>query len=492
MKNFADESQLKILADPAAVEAMIRSGDASKRIRGVILNDENNFSKFKPFEFCYLPYKESLDPGIFGDDSFHKATRSKLIYGILTAPKVQNGFEFAIEHFKYSGKLLSFFPTRDLVAAKQLLKYTWKLNIFPYHVPVEDIRRYFGEKIALFYVFLGHYSLWLFWPSGLGVIVQSILYYLGTFFHPWLLGYTIFMLIWSISMLEYWEREENRTMLRWGMTDFDRKEALRPQFVGDMVVSPINGRPIVYFPVTRSLFVKIVSYLIVFLFLLVVISVVIGIYMLRFILQSNESTAQYASMIASTMNSIQVSVFNSIYAWLAVKLTDFENHATNSHYNNSLMVKLFGLQFINSFASFFFLAFIAGNLDRPTGVPDNFVGQCGAENCLQPLTMNLAMIFGTRLISSVFSIVSSYFSYHQTIKKAIKAGGGKFLTPPEADFVRIPYDTDMELIKSYADIALEYAFTMLFVAALPAAPFLSLIASYVKMKLHIFQLVEVR
>jgi threonine/homoserine/homoserine lactone efflux protein len=63
--------------------------------------------------------------------------------------------------------------------------------------------------------------------------------------------------------------------------------------------------------------------------------------------------------VASILNTLQIMIFNMIYQARAIQLTDEENHRTDTDYEDSLIVKLFVFQFINSYTSFFFLAFIA-------------------------------------------------------------------------------------------------------------------------------------
>lgn len=87
-----------------------------------------------------------------------------------------------------------------------------------------------------------------------------------------------------------------------------------------------------------------------------------------------------------------------IYNTVATKLTNYENHRTVTSYDDSLISKLFIFQFVNSYASFYFLAFIAPYLPRPPQLNDdgpegNYVGECGASDCMVPLSINLGIIF---------------------------------------------------------------------------------------------------
>jgi hypothetical protein len=56
------------------------------------------------------------------------------------------------------------------------------------------------------------------------------------------------------------------------------------------------------------------------------------------------------------------------------------------------------VQFVNSYASFFYIAFIAPYQPASPGAADDWKGDCGAKNCMIPLATNLAIIFGTRLV----------------------------------------------------------------------------------------------
>ncbi len=88
---------------------------------------------------------------------------------------------------------------------------------WPWDVPIGSFKEYFGEKIMLYNVFLGHYSRWLIIPSGIGLIFQLVVWGTLNFSSPVLPFYSLIITVWAIIMLEYWKREEATTAMQWGM-----------------------------------------------------------------------------------------------------------------------------------------------------------------------------------------------------------------------------------------------------------------------------------
>ena len=49
---------------------------------------------------------------------------------------------------------------------------------------------------------------------------------------------------------------------------------------------------------------------------------------------------------------------NTIFQFVAEWLNDFENHRTSTLYEDSLILKVFAFQFVNSFSPLYFTAFV--------------------------------------------------------------------------------------------------------------------------------------
>ena len=88
-----------------------------------------------------------------------------------------------------------------------------------------------------------------------------------------------------------------------------------------------------------------------------------------------------------TISDVCWQVMNIIYGGMAISLTDHENHRTDTEYEDSLIAKTFVFQFVNSYASLFYIAYF-----KPFLTEDPCVG-----SCMQELQSNLGTIFLTRL-----------------------------------------------------------------------------------------------
>lgn len=513
LAEFADKLDYEMKCDPQMIrQALEEDGPEGSEImqwrdkheiNPVFINHLEEVTPYEPWSHIFLKYdtKESFQRLYTGEltehgtiNPFVKGLRLKLLYLLLQAPKSQGGCDIQLSKLLLKKKILAIYPLHNSEEGDELLERIWDKKTFPWDVDIEDVRSYFGEKIGLFFVFLAHYSFWLIWPSIIGLAFQCVVWGTGNYSHPVIPFFSVLITLWSILMLEYWKRAEATVALKWGMTNFERTESERPEFKGDEIKSYITGRPMLYFHSSIESRRHALSQTVVGTFIFLVLGIVTGIYTLRFSLQP--SIGSNASIVASVLNTIQIQVINMIYQVVAVKLTNRENHKTDTEYEDAMISKLFVFQFINSYSSFFFLAFIAAFLDKPDFDDDNAAsdvqGQCGAPNCMAPLSLNLAIIFGSRLVVGNFMDVFLPYMMNTLKRRKETADTDENikLTPAEEDYMLMQYVSILESIKNYADIAIQYGFTLLFVAALPIACGASVISNYAKTKFTAWKLVK--
>jgi len=490
--DFADKIDYTTLLEPTTMKLKLEAGNSAKRIARVHFPPNDPIqTTIEPFDYIYGRYKKTIDQSLYQKDSqgsiFDPTSRLKLAHYVLTGPKRHGGCDISIMKLVHAGNILSYFPVHDKAELKSLYKNQMKVSTMPWKQPFDDIKEYFGEKFALYNAFLGHYSLYLIIPSAVGFCFQIVVWKTGNFSHPVLPFFGVIITLWAVCMLEMWKGKESQYAMRWGTLGFEDEEPDRPDFVGRNEPSQISGRMVANFPLKMAKARKNASFMIIISFILLVITVVAGIYWLRFALQSKIGT--YASTVASVLNTVQITIFNMVYQWLVTRLTNLENHRTDTLYQDSLITKLFLFQFVNSYASFFYLAFIASWLPTQAGMNPDYKGQCGWYDCMQPLSINLAIIFGTRLVvTNATELLLPYVTRKQRLEAETSSRSDPTkhyeLTVVEHEYIRLAFDPMYDSIKNYADTVIQYGFMTLFITALPIACMFDMISNYVKLRIQ--------
>ena len=115
--------------------------------------------------------------------------------------------------------------------------------------PLHLIRNYYGERIALYYAFVGVYTECLMWPMLLGVACQ-IEYWFGdgTFNFGGIEGnvtgilYSILMSLWSVYFLEKWKGMQHELQFIWGTEHFEARTEQLYAFRSDLRSSVFSPR----------------------------------------------------------------------------------------------------------------------------------------------------------------------------------------------------------------------------------------------------------
>ena len=114
------------------------------------------------------------------------------------------------------------------------LNKTWAQN-YTKRQPIEDLREYFGESVALYFSWMGFLTTMLWVPAfaGLFVFIMGLVAFGsgGTFDNPYVPLYCIFMSIWSIIVSNEWKKLEKTWQYQWGTLHLPDFEADRAGFV---------------------------------------------------------------------------------------------------------------------------------------------------------------------------------------------------------------------------------------------------------------------
>ncbi|XP_033625980.1 anoctamin-10-like [Asterias rubens] len=226
--------------------------------------------------------------------------------------------------------------------------------------PIEKIREYFGEALAIYFSFLGFYTAALVLPASVG-----LLYYLITFWGPPSHGYAVFAvfnLIWTTLFLEAWKRKCSAMAYSWGTYGMVKFEEPRPQFYGPLHRNPITGREEPSYPKWKRVLKKVgVSIPVIIFFLLVSFAIMLGSFTCEDYIKGKmditKMPGQGLFLLPSMVYAVTIVIINKFYRQLASFLNDWENHRLHSTYENNLIMKLVVFDFANCFMALFYIAF---------------------------------------------------------------------------------------------------------------------------------------
>ncbi|XP_013932086.1 PREDICTED: anoctamin-7 isoform X2 [Thamnophis sirtalis] len=428
---------------------------------------------------------------------------------------------------------------------RQILFHYWaQWSKWKKYQPLSHIRRYFGEKIALYFAWLGFYTAWLL-PAA---IVGTLVFIIGIFmmFHDiptqeicssgdkykmcpickvcpyWNLSsvcpmfqagrlfdhggtvfFSIFMSLWAVTFLEYWKRMNATLIYRWDCSDFeDIEERPRPQFAAlapMTIINPITGEEEPYFPkrtrfnriITGSMVIIImIAVVIMFLISVILYRAIIAVIVSRsghFLLVS--SASRIASLTGSVVNLLFILLLSKIYTALALFLTKWEMHRTQTTFEDAFTFKVFIFEFINFYSSPIYIAFFKGRFVGYPGHYNKLLGirneDCAPGGCLIELAQELLVIMvGKQVINNIQEIVIpklKTWRHKRNLSESNKTGQDNVMKQFwESDYKLLPYSG---LFTEYLEMVLQFGFITIFVAACPLAPLFALLNNWVEIRL---------
>ncbi len=561
IKRFAIKNKISMMLDPTILKKHCQKGYPELGIGPIDINEDKQYSPFSPYDYIYARYTEKVDIKLYWSpkslnskeqekqkkqeikdffsldtlksylslsifhnhenidiqpDAYYRSRDIKTsfrelirlqIIGMLMESRTENNEKSALTMHKYlaDGHIMGYFCLHDRYKSAMIMDewfdYKIYFTYFAYGRHMKYIKEYFGEKTCLYFRFVQHYSKWLIGLSLVGFIVQWLTVNLHHYDAAIVLPYYAWSVsVWSIAMLLFWKRSEMTDALYWGQTDFKDHEMVLPEFKGQVIKSFIDGKDTIYFdPWVKSFHRYTASAAVVG---LVAISIVtVGyIYVLKNDILSSLIGNINAQYVASALNGLQIAFYNTIYNSIAIYLTEYENHRTESQFEDALISKLFVFQFVNSYASCFYIAFIAEYLQVPAGSPKGSVGACGGPDCMDILSQNLIIVFAVQIFTGSLAkigpaILMSLWKKIQYIlitehSRSI-LNKKRVISRPELEYLLQTNDSVVRSINSYMNIAIQFGYMVLFITALPYAPIFVFISNIVTLQCDVWSILYI-
>lgn len=429
---------------------------------------------------------------------------------------------------------------------RQILYRHWaRFSKWFKYQPMDNVKEYFGEKIGLYFAWLGFYTAWLLPAAIVGTIVfayglltvfsyqpanhvcgqtgsEMLMCPMGDVsagFKTWYLNgtclnyrlsylfdhggtvfYAIFMSFWAVFFLENWKRKNATLAHRWDCLGYEEEEERpRPQFVvraPEVCENPITGELEASFPSASRIPRLLTSFSTIIVMVVFVVVFIIAVIIYRGVIQRlvghDKQLQPYASLMTSSsaavVNLILIMVLSNVYDVLATLLNDWEMHRTQTEYEDNLTLKVFIFQFCNYYSSLIYIGFFKGRFVGYPGHYNKMLGirneDCGPGGCFIELAQQLGVILiGKQAIGNVQELVIPKIkACFQKMRRKRKKKG-------EEEEEEKPWERDYALVpneglfQEYLEMVLQFGFVTIFVAAFPLAPLFALLNNWIEIRL---------
>ncbi|KAM4018361.1 anoctamin-3 isoform 2-T2 [Anomaloglossus baeobatrachus] len=433
------------------------------------------------------------------DSFFSNSTRSRIVHHVLQRTKYEDGkSKMGINRLLSNGTYEAAFPphegshksrhpikTHGAQNHRHLLYERWaRWGMWYKYQPLDLIRRYFGEKIGLYFAWLGWYTGMLIPAALVGLFVflyglftmdssqvsieiceanetimcpmceknctlqrlnESCIYAKVThlFDNGGTVFFAIFMAIWATVFLEFWKRRRAVLTYDWDLIDWeDEEEELRPQFEAKYSklerVNPITGKPEPFQPFSDKLSRLMVSVSGIFFMISLVLTAVFAVVVYRLVAMEQFASLNWhfikkywqfaTSGTGVCINFMIIMSLNVVYEKVAYLLTNLEHPRTESEWENSFALKMFLFQFVNLNSSIFYIAFFLG---RFAGRPGKYnrlfqrwrLEECHPSGCLIDLCLQMGVIMVLKQMWNNFMELGYPLLQNWWSRRKIKKGG---------------------------------------------------------------------
>uniref|UniRef100_A0A672QED1 Anoctamin n=1 Tax=Sinocyclocheilus grahami TaxID=75366 RepID=A0A672QED1_SINGR len=435
-----------------------------------------------------------------------------------------------------------------LVLSLQILYEQWaSYSIFYKYQPIGLVRKYFGEKVGLYFAWLGVYTQMLIPAAIVGVIVflygcatvddnipsmevcdernnitmcpmcdRACSYWklvtaCGTarashlFDNAATVFFAIFMALWATMFMEHWKRRQMRLNYIWDLTSFEDAESHpRAEYEFHVMKKSLKKEQS---PKVVSV-AKLFDYKYIFLLcsfvcsmqIFVTLAIVFGVVLYRVSIMTAlhmSSTPTFRTNIRATVkttaaiiNLIIIIIMDEVYGAIARWLTIMEVPKTDKSFEERLIFKTFILKFANAFTPIVYLAFFRGRIIGRPGKYLYVMGsyrmeECAHAGCLMELCIQLCItMLGKQLIqNNLFEIGVP------KLKKMLRQRKIDKKHQEELNKTLHRHEKDhflgpfVGLNPEYMEMIIQFGMVTLFVASFPLAPLFALLNNVIEIRL---------
>uniref|UniRef100_A0A673GJH7 Anoctamin n=1 Tax=Sinocyclocheilus rhinocerous TaxID=307959 RepID=A0A673GJH7_9TELE len=419
--------------------------------------------------------------------------------------------------------------------------------------PITNVRNYLGEKVALYFLWLGWYTFLLIPASVIGLVVflYGVAFYNTSplikevcqsnvimcplcdktcrvwelsdtcmyakvsllFDNEGTVAFAMFMAVWATVFLEFWKRHRSSYVCAWKVFDWcEEEEELILEIVNNAHCKPKMHR--------HSYLRSTIVLVLVTLMLLIIIGLTHVLVVCRVIatvlLAENspwkvitENSQTVGVMLGAVLHYITITVMTRVKA-------PRKNKHSHAAIERSFTVKMFIFQFFTMFSSLIYTAFFLGRINGHPGGYVRISGiwrleECHPSGCLTDLFIQMSVIMVLKqTFNNIFEYSGPWFSRWLKRKKTQKfrrrcfkcykkecmnaKEGSELCENCKLEEIHRNYSlikTDrFSLFNEFLEMVIQFSFTTIFVAAFPLAPLLALLNNIIEIRLDAIKMVS--
>ena len=291
----------------------------------------------------------------------------------------------------------------------------------------------------------------------------------------------ILLTIWLTLFIKSWLQKEKLYNYIWGISSSEKEEKINEEFIPNAKEKLILGY---YVPKEKEpyhTFKKYVSYAVLLGMILLVIFFIYSLFRLKARLINGDVWHDYKiTFYIACINGIQIKVMNFIYYEIAIYLNNWENHFSLTEKNNSLSLKLILFDFMNSYSSLFYIAFI-----KP------YNEGCINNNCPKELETTMYSIFFIYISVFIGEIIYLYIIYFYQKSKMLSLIKEEHIQSQSLEHqIIIPPTLNLNI--EYSDIINQFGFVCFFSIAAPLTPLIIFVLSLFFRILNYYKFVHLK
>lgn len=385
-------------------------------------------------------------------------------------------------------------------------------------VPLEEVKNYYGERVAFYFALVDLICKWLILPGVVGAVTfvaqRSMFYDPRTEHAPRSrviidIFYACFIAVWGTVVLESWKRESCTLAFHWGQRGINKAEVPRPHYVGIMRRNPItyeDGQ--VFYPASKRAPWQLLSLslLLTLAFLEVMGTIFTGRLRGAWV-KEQWPFAERAQQLTAILEDAQMTLCCKLGYRLSLWLNEQENLRTGTEYINGLIMKVVCHELWNRFHLYFYIAFLKASREgcvmqvqgRQTLIePEDMNGKMCYEEVSTQVTIVICVEFAKNAVELIKPIIKTYMG------NMFRPAPDVLAVDEEKGYARMahfcqeamekpPYGETLEIdgtFEDYLEIMRLLGHFTLFSLVFPLAPTLGSLLLLVELRVDGFKLFE--